>query len=135
MVVCTNRKQVRSLPQLTKAFLYREEIVPKSGTSTTADVSDLKRFYLDLYCFLCIHVPTFLYLLCCLFCCVHLIFSFWHKVWYDNNLRLVRYDFRPPTPQPPYYNTDAVTEIHDFNTGKNLKLAICKYWIKIIIMI
>lgn len=75
MVVCTNRKQVRSLPQLTKAFLYREEIVPKSGTSTTADV------------------------------------------WYDNNLRLVRYDFRPPSPQPPYYNTDAVTEIHDFNTG------------------
>ncbi|XP_062619530.1 uncharacterized protein LOC134281083 [Saccostrea cucullata] len=75
MVVCANRTQVRPPPQLTQAFVYREEIVPKSGVSTTADV------------------------------------------WYDNNLKLVRYDFRPSSPVAPYYNTDAVTEIHDFNTG------------------
>lgn len=75
MVVCTNRKQVRPPPKFSQAFVYREEIVPKSGVSTTADV------------------------------------------WYDSNLRLARYDFRPQRISPPYYNTDAVTEIHDFNTG------------------
>ncbi|XP_056019753.1 uncharacterized protein LOC130054319 [Ostrea edulis] len=75
MVVCTNRKQVRPPPQITQAFIYREEIVPKSGISTTADV------------------------------------------WYDKSLRLVRYDFRPHNNAAPYYNTDAATEVHDFNTG------------------
>ncbi|XP_046544825.1 uncharacterized protein LOC124255033 isoform X2 [Haliotis rubra] len=38
-------------------------------------------------------------------------------VWYDYNLQLVRWDHRP-THKDNHYNTlDAITEIHDFNTG------------------
>lgn len=38
-------------------------------------------------------------------------------VWYDDLYKLVRYDYRPQPNTPPYYNTDAASEIHDFNTG------------------
>ncbi|KAJ8306626.1 hypothetical protein KUTeg_017171 [Tegillarca granosa] len=39
------------------------------------------------------------------------------KVWYDKTFyNMVRYDFRPQPNTAPYYNTDAATEIHDYNT-------------------
>lgn len=49
---------------------------------------------------------------------LYVILSSFPKVWYDKSLRLVRYDFRPHNNAAPYYNTDAATEVHDFNTGK-----------------
>ncbi|XP_046543518.1 uncharacterized protein LOC124253738 isoform X2 [Haliotis rubra] len=38
-------------------------------------------------------------------------------VWYDYNYKLLRFDTRPTALAYPYYSYDAVTEIHDYNTG------------------
>ncbi|XP_071118148.1 uncharacterized protein [Haliotis cracherodii] len=38
-------------------------------------------------------------------------------VYYDYNYKLLRFDTRPNVATYPYYSYDAVTEIHDYNTG------------------
>ncbi|XP_067678279.1 uncharacterized protein [Haliotis asinina] len=38
-------------------------------------------------------------------------------VWYDYNYKLLRFDLRPTALTYPFYSYDAVTEIHDYNTG------------------
>ncbi|XP_048256453.1 uncharacterized protein LOC124133170 [Haliotis rufescens] len=38
-------------------------------------------------------------------------------VYYDYNNKLLRFDNRPNVISYPYYSYDAVTEIHDYNTG------------------
>uniref|UniRef100_K1QRX2 Uncharacterized protein n=1 Tax=Magallana gigas TaxID=29159 RepID=K1QRX2_MAGGI len=39
------------------------------------------------------------------------------KVWYSKDYKLVRYDFHNTKPTSPYYSTNPMTIIHDFNTG------------------
>ncbi|XP_061182284.1 uncharacterized protein LOC133190610 [Saccostrea echinata] len=39
------------------------------------------------------------------------------KVWYSQDYKLVRYDFHNSKPTNPYYSTNPMTVIHDFNTG------------------
>ncbi|XP_060077531.1 uncharacterized protein LOC132557063 [Ylistrum balloti] len=38
-------------------------------------------------------------------------------VWYDDDYKLVRYDYKNLSPIPPVYTMNPLTEIHDFNTG------------------
>ncbi|OWF34898.1 uncharacterized protein LOC110443619 isoform X2 [Mizuhopecten yessoensis] len=38
-------------------------------------------------------------------------------VWYDEAYRLVRLDYRPLRPGPPFYNVNPITQIDDFNGG------------------
>ncbi|XP_064605994.1 uncharacterized protein LOC135470876 [Liolophura sinensis] len=38
-------------------------------------------------------------------------------VWYDSNYKLVRYDYRTEEPMSPFYTTNPLSEIHDYNTG------------------
>ncbi|XP_069128222.1 uncharacterized protein [Argopecten irradians] len=40
------------------------------------------------------------------------------KIWYDSSYKLVRYDYHQSyQPTPPFYSTNPMTFIHDFNTG------------------
>ncbi|KAK3579143.1 hypothetical protein CHS0354_022163, partial [Potamilus streckersoni] len=38
-------------------------------------------------------------------------------VWYDQDYRLIRFDYRQPTPVDPAYTTNPLSEIHDYNFG------------------
>ncbi|KAH3695076.1 uncharacterized protein LOC127861585 isoform X2 [Dreissena polymorpha] len=38
-------------------------------------------------------------------------------IYYDFSYQLVRFDYRPSSAGYPYYTTNPVTEIHDYNTG------------------
>ncbi|KAK3090575.1 hypothetical protein FSP39_012798 [Pinctada imbricata] len=40
-----------------------------------------------------------------------------NPVWYDSSYRLTRYDYRSTKSEAPYYSTNPMTVIHDFNTG------------------
>ncbi|XP_048758881.2 uncharacterized protein LOC125668617 isoform X1 [Ostrea edulis] len=39
------------------------------------------------------------------------------KVWYSQDYKLVRYDFHNTKPTGPFYSTNPMTTIHDYNTG------------------
>lgn len=39
------------------------------------------------------------------------------RVWYDTGYKLVRYDYTDSKPLPPFYSTNPMTVIHDFNSG------------------
>ncbi|XP_033739126.1 LOW QUALITY PROTEIN: uncharacterized protein LOC117326485 [Pecten maximus] len=40
------------------------------------------------------------------------------KIWYDSSYKLVRYDYHQSyQPRAPFYSTNPMTFIHDFNTG------------------
>nr|XP_022315495.1 uncharacterized protein LOC111119542 [Crassostrea virginica] len=39
------------------------------------------------------------------------------KVWYSQDYKLVRYDFHNTKPTSPYFSTNPMTVMHDFNTG------------------
>ncbi|XP_064606544.1 uncharacterized protein LOC135471299 [Liolophura sinensis] len=39
------------------------------------------------------------------------------NVWYDSAYKLVRFDKRETTAKPPFYSTNPMSFIHDFNTG------------------
>ncbi|XP_060081859.1 uncharacterized protein LOC132561146 [Ylistrum balloti] len=40
------------------------------------------------------------------------------KIWYDSFYKFVRYDYHQSyQPRPPFYSTNPMTFIHDFNTG------------------
>ncbi|KAK3584921.1 hypothetical protein CHS0354_021794 [Potamilus streckersoni] len=43
--------------------------------------------------------------------------DFYKRVWYDEDYKLYRKDYRPLSPDDPTYTTNPLTEIHDFNTG------------------
>lgn len=38
-------------------------------------------------------------------------------VWYDDEYKLVRYDYKNVSPIPPVYTVNPLSEVHDFNTG------------------
>ncbi|XP_064606903.1 uncharacterized protein LOC135471555 [Liolophura sinensis] len=38
-------------------------------------------------------------------------------VWYDSEYKLVRWDYRNSQPKAPFWTTNPLSEIHDFNTG------------------
>ncbi|OWF45376.1 uncharacterized protein LOC110457136 [Mizuhopecten yessoensis] len=38
-------------------------------------------------------------------------------VWYDDDYKLVRYDYKNLSPIPPTYTLNPLSEVHDFNTG------------------
>ncbi|KAK3584919.1 hypothetical protein CHS0354_021792 [Potamilus streckersoni] len=42
------------------------------------------------------------------------------QVWYASKYKLVKYDFHTANSQPPFYSSNPVTVIHDFNTDVKL---------------